>query len=102
MIHDDILIKELNKEDLYDGQFAMSGGNIDHIYKIKIFMGEILHQCHYKILDRRDLNKYSLHKLELEPWITNSGNFWVETTITRSLNLPFERERKLNQLLYVS
>jgi len=93
----DIFIRSLKPSGFWDGQFVMSSGNENHIYKILLSGSGPQYQCCYRI---SDFKKPTLHEIKWEPWqrVGSHSVTWIETTITRNLNLQLEREKKLNLL----
>lgn len=101
MIHKDIFIKYLNIDDIYTGKYAMSDGNKNHIYMLKKSDGQLYHKCQYKVLNREFPQLATIEVISNSDWkVVYSDTKWIETTLTRKLNLEFEREMKLNQLLF--
>lgn len=97
MTFQDIYIRNLDPTNFWDGQFVMSAGNENHIYKILLTGYGPHYQCWYRI---SDMKKPTLHKIyrESPKPVGYPPTVWIETTITRNLNLQLERERKLNLL----
>lgn len=97
MTSQDIYIRNLDPTEFWEGQFVMSAGNDNHIYRILLTGSGPHYQCWYRISDPEKPNLHKIDRESPKPVYYNT-TIWIETTITRNLNLQLQRERKLNLL----
>ena len=90
--NEDITIKHLKPDDLYDDRKVMSMGNKSVIFIIKKINDKIHFRLYYDI----NLNK----DVDNNDWrLSNRNDDWLETTHTIEYNRGKERDLKLKELL---
>lgn len=103
----DITIRELNREDLYDGIFVQSFGNTDFIYRLyKNNDDTWSYSPAYQIDGNRKSNagKIDFPMKKDSSYISGNVRYdwstvrWCETHYSRRFNLDVIREEKLNQI----
>jgi len=99
----DITIREITIDELHDGMYIQSFGNVSYVYHIKIIDGKKCHGASHKIIRDSGVN-VPPYLQPMENIIYNrhrnlSDYGYCETTWTAQLNPRDIRHKKLNELI---